>query len=280
SAGKLRRIGPSAASQGGGDAGRSAARQEAGTAARNWTGVWVGKDGAWYQLTQNGNRLTLKTDTRPVPEDEARSTYTLVGNVPITSLVHAEYQLDLSGNRVGGTWSRASVPADKCTIPPDTAPAEGEWQEKESRLVLRHERTSYRASTQMSLLGDDTCAGVAAQGRMSVEDVIYGPLGRGGLGTGIYGLTSWWDGGMSAIKFGWQGRLRVRVQDGTPAHQAGLRDEDEILAIDGTPVASLSAGAAMLRLHGEPGTPVALQVRRKGGSETIALSVQRIAQLP
>ena len=271
-AGKLRRIGPSAVPQGGGDAGRAATGAPAG----NWTGIWVGKDGAWYQLTRNGSRLTLKTDTRPVPEDEARSTYTLVGSVPITDLVHAEYQLDLSGNRVGGTWSRAAVPADKCTIPPDTAPAEGEWQEKESRLVLRHERTSYRASTQMSLLGDDRCAGVAAQGRMSVEDVIYGPLGRGGLGTGIYGLTSWWDGGMSAIKFGWQGRLRVRVQDGTPAHLAGLRDEDEILAIDGVPVASLSAGAAMLRLHGEPGSSVALDVRRKGGAETIALTVRRI----
>lgn len=277
-AGKLRRIGPSA-----GKAAEIQVADQPGTrqapiaAERTWSGTWVGRDGAWYQLTQNGNRLALKTDTRPVPEDEARSTYTLVGNVPITDLVHAEYQLELRDGRVSGTWSRASIPADKCVIPPDTAQVEGAWQE--GRMVLRHERTSYKASTQLSLLGEDSCSGVTAQGRISVEDVIYGPLGRGGLGAGIYGLTSWWDGGMSAIKFGWQGRLRVRVQEGTPAHLAGLRDEDEILAIDGTPVASLSAGEAMVRLHGQPKSTVALEVRRKGGTDSFSLSLQRI-ELP
>lgn len=277
SAGKLRRIGPSAGdTPGGRDASQSEFRKEPVATERSWAGNWVGRDGAWYQLTQTGSRMTLKTDARPVPEDEARSTYTLVGNVPITGLVHAEYQLELRGNRFSGTWSRGSIPADKCMIPPDTAQVEGEWQEREGRMVLRHERTSYKAATQMSLLGDDHCSGVVAQGRMSVEDVIYGPLGRGGLGAGIYGLTSWWDGGMSAIKFGWQGRLRVRVQDGTPAHLAGLQDEDEILAIDGVPVSTLSAGEAMSRLHGQPRSSVALEIRRKGGTNPLALTVQRI----
>lgn len=272
SAGKLRRIGPSAGDASGrASSGRSEARQE-----KSLGGHWVGRDGAWYQLTQIGDRITLRTDSRPVPEDEARSTYTLVGNVPITGLIRAEYQLELQGSRLSGTWSRVSIPADKCVIPPDTAQTTGEWQEKDGRMVLRHERTSYRAATQMSLLGDDTCASVTALGRMSVEDVIHGPLGRGGLGTGIYGLTSWWDGGMSAIKFGWQGRLRVRVQDGTPAYLAGLRDEDEILAIDGTPVKTLSAGEAMMRLHGQPGSSITLTVRRKGAAEASQLTVQRV----
>ena len=36
--------------------------------------------------------------------------------------------------------------------------------------------------------------------------------------------------------------LGVHVPPGTPAYEAGLRNEDEILAIDGVAVKSLSAG--------------------------------------
>ena len=252
-------------------------KQEQAAKERERAGTWVGRDGAWYALALDGNRMTLKTDSRPVSEDECRSTYTLVGNVPINALVHAEYQLVLRGNRLTGTWSRGPVPADKCTIPPDTAEVEGELRDKDGMMGLRQERTSFKAVTQMSLLGDDSCAGVEPGARKMVEDVIYGPLGPGGLGVRLDGLTSWWDGGFSMVHYGWQGRLKVGVKEGSAAYGAGLRDEDEILAIDGVPVNSLNAGEAVRNLHGEVGTVVTLDIRRKGVVEPISLTVQRIS---
>jgi hypothetical protein len=251
-------------------------KQEQAAKEKGRAGTWIGRDGAWYVLTLDGNRMTLKTDTRPVPEDECRSTYSLVGTVPINRLVHAEYQLVLRGNRLTGTWSRGPVPADKCTIPPDTAEVEGELRDKDGMLLLRHERTSFTASTQMSLLGDDSCSGVEPGARKMVEDVIYGPLAPGGVGVNLTGLYSWWDGGFSMIHFGWQGRLGVQVKVGTAAYVAGLRDEDEILAIDGVPVSSLNAGEAVRNMRGPVGSVVTLDVRRKGVEAPFPLKVQRI----
>jgi tetratricopeptide (TPR) repeat protein len=251
-------------------------RQEMVAKAQARVGTWVGMDGTPYNLTLDGNRLTLKTSRRPVPQDEVRSTYTLVGGVPVTVLVPAEYQLILHGNHLTGTWTRGAVPADKCTVPPDTSEVTGELSDKDGKMVLHHARTSYQANTQMSLLGDDRCASVVAQGRKTIEEVLYGPIAKGGLGAALYGITSWWDGGFATVHFGWQGRLAVRVQPGTPAFETGLRDEDEILAIDGVAVKSLSAGEAVARLRGEPGSKVNLEIWRKGNKDSVMLTLRRI----
>ena len=251
-------------------------RQELAAKAQARVGLWVAQDGSFYRLTLNGNRLTLKTDQRLVPADEVRSTYSLVGNVPVGGYTPAEYQLVLQGNRLTGTWSRGSVRADKCTVPPDSSEATGELNDREGKIVLRHESTSFQASTQMSLLGDDSCSGVVAGGKKTAEDTLHGPLGKGGLDVLLYGLTQWWDGGFSMVQYGWQGRLSVRLQPGTPAFEAGLRDEDEILAIDGVAVKSLSAGEAVVRLRGEPGSTVTLELWRKGNQDPFTLILRRI----
>ena len=251
-------------------------RQELAAREKGRAGIWVSHDGALYQLTLDANRMTLKTSSRPVREDEVISTYTLFGSVPITILSQAEYQLVLRGNRFTGTWQRSPIPADKCMVPPDTAEVEGELKDRENKMVLRHERSTFKASTQMSLLGDDACVGVANIGRKPVEVVLSGPLGKGGVATGITGLTQWWDGGFSAIQFGWQGRMGVRVTEGSHAYAGGLRDEDEFLSIDGVPVKSLSAGEAMFRLHGPQASQVGLEIRRQGSVEIISLTFTRI----
>ena len=252
-------------------------RQELVTKAQSRAGIWMGQDGTPYTLTLAGNRLTLKTNRRRVPEEEVRSTYPLVGTVPNSDLTQAEYQLILQGNHLTGTWSRGAVPADKCTAPPDTSEATGELNDKEHKMVLHHERTSYEAATQMSLLGDDSCGGIVAGERKTVEDVLYGPLAKGGLGVALYGLTSWWDGGFSLVHFGWQGRLAVtKVKPGTSAFEAGLRDEDEILTIDGAAVKDLSAGEAVMRLHGDIGSSVTLEIVRKDQKEPITLTLRRV----
>jgi len=240
----------------------------------------VGNDGTPYSLTLDGNRLTLKTDRRIVPQDEIRSTYSLVGNVPVTVPVATEFQLLLQGNRLSGNWNRAAVQADKCTVPPDTAPVTGEIKDSEKMMVLSHERTSFLAATQMSLLGDDFCGKVEAVGRKTVEEIIHGPLGKGGIGVVLTGLTQWWDGGFTAIQFGWQGRLAVSVHPDSPAFAGGLRDGDEILAIDGVAVKSLSAGQAVMRMRGEPGSSVSLEVWRKGSNETFTLTLKRVELTP
>ncbi len=249
-------------------------RQELAAKAQARAGIWVGRDGTGYSLSLNGDRLTIKTDKRLVPQDEA-----VFDNDarPIGIFTPAEYQLTLRGNHLSGTWNRGGITNLICTFPSDTSEATGELNDKDGRMVLHHDRTSYHAYTQFNLLGNDACTGVNASVRGMVDETIYGPLAKGGVGIELYGLTGWYDGGFSDIRHGWQGRLRAaKVRPGTPAFEAGMQDGDEILAIDGVAVSSLSAGEVVVRLRGEPGSTVTLEISRKDNKKSFSVTMRRI----
>jgi carboxyl-terminal processing protease len=77
------------------------------------------------------------------------------------------------------------------------------------------------------------------------------------------------------VLVGWSA-ARVRVVDvppGGPAARAGLLPDDVIVAIEGAPVAGLSAAEVHARLRGEVGSEVHLTVLR--GDAEIALTVPR-----
>jgi len=244
-------------------------------------GTWIGSDGTTFTLTVQGSSLIFKTSAMYIPEDEVRSTYTLVGNVPTGASIPAEFQLTQQGNSLSGMWSRGSIPADRCTVPADSANVTGEIDDTKHCMILRYEVTSFVASTTMGILTDDFCSGVKQTGRKEKELIVYGPFGRGGgIGVKPLGLTQWWDGGFSAIQRGWHGRLHIGVNEGTPAYIAGLRNEDEILAIDGRAVKEMSAGEAVMALQGEPGSQVQLEVWHKDAPETIVVNMTRIELAP
>ncbi len=74
----------------------------------------------------------------------------------------------------------------------------------------------------------------------------------------------------SLIGFGLQINRDIKVlkigqpmQD-SPAHQAGLRAGDRILAIDGKPVSTMNLKEALTLLSGQEGTKVSLQISRPG----------------
>src|SRR6478752_8133775 len=57
--------------------------------------------------------------------------------------------------------------------------------------------------------------------------------------------------------------LRIaRVFDGSPAARAGLREGDQIVAVNGRKLAGVSADAAIALIKGPPGTDVKLGVRQ------------------
>jgi len=244
-------------------------------------GMWIGSDGTTFQLAVQGSNLIFKTTAMYIPESEVRSTYTLVGNVPTGAAVPAEFQLTQQGNSLSGMWSRGSIPADRCTVPADSANVTGEIDDTKHCMILRYEVTSFVASTTMGLLTDDFCSGVKQTGRKEKELIVYGPFGcGGGIGVKPMGLTQWWDGGFTAVQRGWHGRLHIGVEENTPAYIAGLRNGDEILAIDGRAVKEMSAGEAVMALKGEPGSQVQLEVWRKDAPENIVVNMTRFELAP
>ncbi|MBS1954673.1 MAG: PDZ domain-containing protein [Cyanobacteria bacterium SZAS-4] len=55
-----------------------------------------------------------------------------------------------------------------------------------------------------------------------------------------------------------------RVFPGTPAHNAGLRDKDIIIAVDGVPTSGLTKEEVYAMIVGLPDTPVTVSVMRNG----------------
>lgn len=255
-------------------------RQEQQARTTGRVGVWVGHDGAPYHLTMDGGRITLRTDRRRVLDKEVTATYPFVGNIYLNAYANETYVLNTQGNALTGSWERKPMKADICPIPADAGQVTGEINDGEGMLVLHHTRTPYRAAIRMQLLSNDVCAEVVPGEPFNVDIPLYGPLPKGGVGVVLYGLTEWWAGGFSSIQAGWQGHLKARVSVDSPAYAAGLRDEDEIIAIDGVEVKSLSAGGAVMRLRGAPGTPVTLTVQREGVKELLTITTQRIEVLP
>ncbi|CAM3977405.1 S41 family peptidase [Mesobacillus zeae] len=62
---------------------------------------------------------------------------------------------------------------------------------------------------------------------------------------------------------------------GSPAEKAGLKPNDQILKVDGHSVAGLDLYEATLKIRGEKGTMVKLEVARKGLKEPLEVSVKR-----
>jgi carboxyl-terminal processing protease len=64
----------------------------------------------------------------------------------------------------------------------------------------------------------------------------------------------------------------VSAADGTPAERAGIRPGDVIVAVDGAPVAGLSNEEVARRMHGAPGTVVAVGLARRDKVETLRIT--------
>jgi carboxyl-terminal processing protease len=67
----------------------------------------------------------------------------------------------------------------------------------------------------------------------------------------------------------------VSVISGGPASRAGLRSGDEILTVDATDVTSLAPEEVALRIRGEKGTTVVIEVLRPSTDETLDFSIVR-----
>jgi carboxyl-terminal processing protease len=72
------------------------------------------------------------------------------------------------------------------------------------------------------------------------------------------------------------GLLRVVApMPGTPAARAGLQSGDHIVRLDDQPVQGMALTDAIARMRGEPGTPIALVIRRAGREDEFGVSLVR-----
>jgi carboxyl-terminal processing protease len=87
-------------------------------------------------------------------------------------------------------------------------------------------------------------------------------------------------GGIGATMASQQGRLTiVRVLPSTPAQQAGLKEGDVVISIDGTATSGLSVDEAVNKIRGTVGTHVRLGILRQAATKNIDV-VRAIISVP
>jgi carboxyl-terminal processing protease len=64
----------------------------------------------------------------------------------------------------------------------------------------------------------------------------------------------------------------VSATEGSPAERAGIRSGDTIVAVDGAPVAGMANDDVARRMHGAPGTVVAIGIARRNKVETLRIT--------
>lgn len=237
-------------------------------------GSWIASDGTIFNLKVEGNRLTLNTQQHPVTDNEAIATYTIVGSMPITNYEQLNFQLELNGNQLTGSWMHSAVKAEECTIPEERGEVTGELNDADKSIVLHYTRTKYRAPTIMAIFPGDYCGGVEAVEKRDVTMTFRGPLPQAWpMGFGFAGLQRSLD---MFVKIGWFGRLSVTVvMPNTPADAAGLKAGDEILAVDGQEIKSITAGEAAWLLLSHTNSEVSLTVLRNSSKEPVTLHIRK-----
>jgi carboxyl-terminal processing protease len=67
----------------------------------------------------------------------------------------------------------------------------------------------------------------------------------------------------------------LRTIEGSPAEEAGIQAGDEIVAVDGEELASLSEEVALARIKGKRGSKVVLTILREGSQSPLVVAVRR-----
>ncbi|MBN1130236.1 MAG: S41 family peptidase [Chitinispirillaceae bacterium] len=127
-----------------------------------------------------------------------------------------------------------------------------------------------------------------------VEDMKFGDI----IDSGVNGMLRMLDPHTtymnekeySELKIHLQGRfgglgIQIAIRDkvlsvmtpitGTPASRAGIQPGDQIIKIDGKSTAGITIDRAVSKLRGEPGTKVALTIRRKGEPKDMEYVITR-----
>lgn len=240
------------------------------------SGIWVESDGTPYRLQINGNKWLLSTTIRPFQPDVDYYYGPGLGSVgmSISDVEQISFNMELRNGKLTGAWQRAETVVDKCTVPAETGDVQGELDAVNGTVALQFTKSRYKAYTSAPFIfsfdTQDTCREVSVLERRVVRFVFQGPMPSAGIGavvTTAHGMMS---------KKDWIGELRmVGTAEGSQAALAGLYNGDLLLAIDGVEVKTLSAGEAIRRLRGEPGTEVRLLVQRPSASGPVTVTLRR-----
>jgi len=235
------------------------------------SGEWISPDGTLSaDITADSGKLIIKMNTILLPGSSDLWMYDEQKPSPnVYDYKTPTLHLESRGSKLIGLLELPGNPPftdGACSLPPEKNQAEGTLEK--GRILLKLNTTKFKVvmNSNDSLFASPKvhCDEVAPIGTMPFEVVLIGPLGKGGIGIKP---------SLSASG----GLVVAEVDAGSPAEQAGLRKGDEIIAVDGTDLSLVKEnGEKIMKLRGEPGSTVTLEILRKDNKKSFSVTMRRI----
>lgn len=231
-------------------------------------GKWSG-DSTTYNLTINGNGFRMQSEQPASWNPWAEKSLTLYFKDMFATLnertpkkieANVSYEGRLDGDRITGERVRDSYDDEEssCRIPAHRAAFEGKIEQDGDLITVTFEEPHYRAEYSAVFFGMQNCSSVSVDGTIKREKKYFrqkmlsvgldlGPSEKGGVRT-----------------------VRSVVNDST-AGWMGVTAGDQLLAIDGQDVSSLSDEQIRGRLQGIQGKIVRVRLNRSGWSKPVEI---------
>ncbi len=255
-------------------------RQEFQVKQQKLSGVWVESDGTPFQISMDGNSIELKTNRRNLSGDVDEYYGPGIGamGVPTSAVEALAFHLERKADTLSGTWESKETQIEQCTVPKQGGSVEGIIQEKEGRITLQIQRPKlkvfYASPFPLSFETADKCQEVSVIAQRNLTLVFDGPLALGGIGAYV---STVFVQGLIMPEYGWTGHLTILdLHPDSKAAAAGVRGQDEIIAIDSVLVSSMKGNEAFRRLHGEIDSEIELSVKREDVKEPIHVRFRRV----
>lgn len=223
---------------------------------KNKSGQWTDDDGALYDVSAEGGKMTIVGGHYRSREDFDYNDIMIFNFGGIGGLggEKLSFTLQARGSKLAGSWE---MPASKiwggdvCTVPSEKGVVEGEFAEGGKAIKLNVTRNKYKVVQVDPPIGFKYCQEVTIVETRPVPMVLRGPLPRGGVAY--------------AAKNDAGGFTVPKVVKGSPEEAAGFQEEDQIVSVDGVELAPLGQAQKLLKLRGAPGAESVFVVNRSGG---------------
>jgi hypothetical protein len=226
------------------------------------SGHWIDGEGNLFAVGAEGGKLLIKGEPARSRSNVEYNDYMIFnfGGLGHVGREKLTLRLGLRGNKLEGTWEMPSdkvYPDDICVLPAEKNEVEGELDDANRRMVLRLIRARYKVvQVEPAVFGSKTCQEVSVIQTRPVEMVLEGPLPGGGL---------------RSVAIDYSGDMFIyKIEKNSAEDRAGLEEGDKIVAVGGADVSKMSYREKFLKLRGQPGSTLLVNI--KGKSAPVALA--------
>jgi len=235
-----------------------------------WWGGWTK-----FKTELTGESLKIAGSKHLRTDDvEVRTLAFPTGWEEVTPYLEASitFASESTGSRFKGIWKRDAFTVDSaCKVPADGGVFEATMTPNAEQIAISFSKKQFRVSYSHHFLLEPKCMQIEELGMVQEQLVLYRVPSEKQYASGVEVYNDRLR-AYTAYK-SYQSVYMLKPTAGSTAEQAGLRDNDVLLVINGKDVRQMDFGVMMMNLYAAPGTIITMEVGRRGETAPVKLNI-------